>query len=169
MKENFEQNISIREDLEHPHPPEQEKYQSKAEDFEGEQKIINEDIKVEELPELWNSLYKEYLGLVPKTDTEGILQDVHWSYGAFGYFPTYTLGNLYAAQFRNKMQDEIDIDNLAGEGKLGTILSWQREHIHRYGSLYWPDELIRRVTKESLNPLYFIDYLSNKYTQIYSL
>jgi carboxypeptidase Taq len=131
--------------------------------YELEKGIINGKIKVKDLPKKWNEGMKSLLGVEPKSDSEGILQDVHWSYGAIGYFPTYTLGNLYSAQFTNKMQKELDIINLSGNGDLGTILVWLRDNIHRYGSLYWPDELCQKITGEPLNPKYFIEYIKNKY------
>lgn len=137
--------------------------------FELENALLNDQIKVEDLPEVWRAKMKQFLGVVPDTDREGVLQDVHWSYGSFGYFPTYTLGNLYAAQFTAKMREELNLEELLSKGELGTILSWLREHIHQYGSLYWPDELIKKVTGEKLNPQYFLDYLQNKYHQIYDL
>lgn len=137
--------------------------------FELEDALINGKIKAEDLPEIWRTKMKKYLGIVPETDREGVLQDVHWSYGSFGYFPTYTLGNLYAAQFTNMMKKELDMPELLKKGELGTILSWLREHIHQYGSLYWPKELVEKVTGEQLNPKYFLDYIQDKYSQRYSL
>ena len=135
--------------------------------FEIEEGLINERIKVSELPELWREKMKEYVGIVPETNADGLLQDVHWSYGSFGYFPTYTLGNLYAAQFTKKMRDDIDVDACAANGEFGTILSWLRENIHQHGSLYWPDELSTRVTGDTLNPKYFLEYITEKYSRLY--
>ena len=137
--------------------------------FEIENGLINGKIKVKDLPEVWRGKMKEYLGVVPETDREGVLQDVHWSYGNFGYFPTYTLGNLYAAQFVREMRKEIEIEEAVGKGELGTILSWLRSNIHRYGSLYWPDELVKKVTGEKLDPKYFVDYLKEKYSRVYAV
>lgn len=137
--------------------------------FELENALINNKIKVENLPEIWRAKMKKYLGVVPETDQEGVLQDVHWSYGNFGYFPTYTLGNLYAAQFTAKMKEELNLPELLKRGELGTILSWLRENIHQHGSLYWPEELVQKVTGEKLNPQYFLDYIESKYSQIYKL
>lgn len=137
--------------------------------FELEDALINNRLKVENLPKAWNKKMKKYLGVIPKTDREGVLQDVHWSSGYFGYFPTYALGNLYAAQFTSKMKKELDFDKLLEAGDFGTVLSWLRINIHQYGRVYWPDELIKKVTKEPLNAKYFIDYLKEKYSKIYSL
>jgi len=135
--------------------------------FEVEEGLINGKINVEDLPELWRARMKKYLGVVPIKDSEGVLQDVHWSYGNFGYFPTYTLGNLYAAQLTHFMKKELELGKLIENGELTTILSWQRENIHKHGSLYWPRELIKRITGEPLNPNYFLDYINKKYLEIY--
>lgn len=137
--------------------------------FEIEEGLLNNEIKVEELPKVWNTRMKKYLGVTPKNDSEGVLQDVHWSYGSFGYFPTYTLGNLYSAQFAWAMGKELDTKKLIKDGNFGSILSWQRENIHKHGSLYRPKELIKKVTGKSLSANYFIDYLSKKYANIYNL
>lgn len=131
--------------------------------YELEEKLINEKIDVRDLPEIWRTKMKEYLGVVPKTDREGVLQDVHWSYGNFGYFPTYTLGNLYSAQFTRKMKKELNLDTLINKGEFGTILSWLRDNIHVHGSSVWPNELVKKVTGEELNPKYFIEYIKEKY------
>ena len=137
--------------------------------FELEEGMINGAIKVDELPGLWRAKMKKYLGIVPKTDREGVLQDVHWSHGPMGYFPTYTLGNLYAAQFAKKMEKELDLKELSGRGELGTILSWLRANIHQHGGLYWPEELSLMVTGSRLNPKHFLDYIKAKYSKIYQI
>lgn len=136
--------------------------------FEIEEALINGKIKVEDLPKVWNAKMKKYLGITPDSDASGVLQDVHWSYGSFGYFPTYTLGNLYAAQFTHFMNKEIDMKKSVAEGRFGAILSWQRQNIHKHGSLYWPKELVRRITGRPLSANYFLDYLNKKYTEIYN-
>lgn len=136
--------------------------------FELEEKMITGKIKAKDLPEIWREKMKRYLGVVPKTDREGVLQDVHWSHGPMGYFPTYTLGNLYAAQFAAKMRKDLNLSKLMGKGELGTILSWLRDKIHRHGSLYWPAELVKRVTGEELNPNYFLKYIKEKYSKLYN-
>ncbi|MGD8744275.1 MAG: carboxypeptidase M32 [Candidatus Woesebacteria bacterium] len=135
--------------------------------FEIEDALMNDRLKPEDLPGEWNEKMKKYLGVTPETDRDGVLQDVHWSHGPFGYFPTYTLGNLYAAQITHKMAKEIDLDELIGRGELGTILSWLRGNIHQYASLHWPDDLIKKVTGEKLNPKYFLDYIDSKFSEIY--
>lgn len=135
--------------------------------FELEEALINGKLDVNDLPKEWNKKMKKYLGIVPQNDAEGVLQDVHWSNGAFGYFPTYTLGNLYAAQFCHAMRKEIDVDGAIKTGELGIILSWLRENIHRHGSVYLPSELVLRITKKGLDPSYFIKYLNQKYKSLY--
>lgn len=137
--------------------------------FEIEKGLINGKMKPEDLPDIWREKMKKYLGIVPDTDREGVLQDVHWSYGSFGYFPTYCLGNLYAAQFTHAMNKELDISELVSKGEFKPILTWLRNNIHQYGSLYWPKELVKKVTNKSLNPDYFITYINQKYSTIYEL
>lgn len=134
--------------------------------FELEEKLINEKLKVKDLPEIWREKMDEYLEVRPKTDSEGVLQDVHWSYGNFGYFPTYTLGNLNAAQFTHAMKKELKIEELVARGEFGTILSWLRDNIHKHGASIWPDELVKKVTGEELNPKYFVEYIKEKYSAL---
>ncbi len=136
--------------------------------FELELSLITGDLNVEDLPEAWNSMMKELLGIVPANDAEGVLQDVHWSFGAIGYFPTYALGNLYGAQFYSKMNRDLGgIDSMMERGDFRKILRWLRETIHQYGSTYTAEELCIHATGESLNPDYFIRYLEKKYSSIY--
>lgn len=138
--------------------------------FEIELDLMEDRAHVEDLPQLWRDKMRSYLGIEPPTDREGVLQDVHWSLGAVGYFPTYTLGNLYAAQFYS--QAERDIPGLQARIAAGDLLplkSWLAEHIHRWGRTYQADELARRVTGEPLNPDHFVSYLERKYGEIYQL
>ncbi len=137
--------------------------------FEIEQGLVNDKMNAADLPEIWRAKMEKYLGVVPDTDREGVLQDVHWSHGMMGYFPTYTLGNLYAAQFTDTMEKEFNLNDLIEKGELGTVLSWLRTNIHQYGGLYWPKELVKKVTGKPLNAKYFTDYLRKKYTALYSL
>lgn len=134
--------------------------------YELEEKLVNEKLEVRDLPEVWRAKMKEYLGIVPKTDREGVLQDVHWSYGNFGYFPTYTLGNLFAAQFTETLKKGLPFEKLIRTGEFGTILSWLRDNIHRHGASIWPDELVKKVTGEPMNPKYFINYIKEKYAKL---
>jgi carboxypeptidase Taq len=135
--------------------------------FEIENDLINGKIEVKDLPEVWNSKMKKYLGIVPKNNSMGVLQDVHWAHNSFGYFPTYTLGNLYGAQWRTFMKKELDINKLVREGNFKPILSWLRKNIHQHGSLYYPEELVKKVTGENLNPDYFLNYIKEKYQIVY--
>lgn len=136
--------------------------------YEIEKALINRKIKVADLPEVWKAKMKEYLGVEPADDRTGVLQDVHWSGGSFGYFPSYTLGNIYAAQLYNTAKKEIgDFDSLIARGELVTIKKWLAEKVHKYGKLMKPDELIREITGEGIDPRYLIDYLENKYKNIY--
>jgi len=138
--------------------------------FEIEKGLFDGTVSVDELPELWNDKMVDYLGVRPPTDTLGVLQDVHWSGGAFGYFPSYTLGAMYACQFYRTMRSELpDTGKHIEEGKFAPIKTWLNEKIHSQGSLYSPQELVQKVTSEPLNPDYFIDYLKTKYRAIYQM
>lgn len=137
--------------------------------YELEREMINGSVAVESLPGMWNAKYREYLGVEPPTDAEGILQDVHWTNG-FGYFPTYTLGNLYAAQIYATLCKAFpDFDERLAVGDTLFVLNWLREHMYVYGALYLPEDLIQRVTGETPDPQYFIRYLTAKFENLYSL
>ncbi|GAB6930126.1 carboxypeptidase [Paenibacillus sp. JCM 10914] len=136
--------------------------------YEIEKMLFNEGLAVKDLPETWNKKYKEYLGIMPPNDGVGVLQDVHWSGGDFGYFASYSLGNMYAAQFVNTMRKEIpNLDQLVEEGNLFPIKEWLTDKVHKYGKTETPSEIILRVTGEELNPDYLADYLEAKYKEIY--
>lgn len=138
--------------------------------YEMEKALFNEQLNVADLPDLWNAKYKEYLGIEPANHGEGVMQDVHWSGGAFGYFPSYSLGNMYAAQFAHKMRQELpDFDTWIARGELQQMKSWLTERIYRHGKLLTPAEIITQVTGEDLNPAYLVDYLTTKYSDIYKL
>ena len=132
--------------------------------------LINGEIEVSALRDLWNQKCHDYLGIMPPDDVVGVLQDVHWSWGSIGYFATYTLGNLYAAQFTATLRRTFpDLDARLAAGETSFIREWQREQIHRWGSIYNASEICERVTGEKLNPQYFIDYITNKMTALYNL
>jgi carboxypeptidase Taq len=136
--------------------------------FEIELDVIEGRMQVEDLPEAWNAKIQEYLGVVPPSDAEGVLQDVHWSFGAFGYFPTYTLGNLYAAMlFRQARKDLPDLDQAIGQGNLLPLKGWLNDRVHRWGRQYTAAELIRRVTGQDLTPEPFIQDLEQKFGTLY--
>lgn len=138
--------------------------------YEVEKALMEGKIKVAELPEYWNARYKEYLGVDVTSDAEGVLQDIHWSHGSIGYFPTYSLGSFYAAQFFNQAKKEIkDLEKKIEEGNLLPLLEWLREKIHKHGKFYSAEELCTKVTGEKLNFKYFMDYAKHKYNNIYNL
>ncbi|HHW38573.1 MAG TPA: carboxypeptidase M32 [Bacillales bacterium] len=138
--------------------------------YEIEKGLFNDEIEVKDLPVIWNQKMEEYLGVTPKHDGEGVLQDVHWAGGSFGYFPSYALGYIYAAQFRAALLKDLpNVSDLLKDGNLAPIKEWLGENIHQYGKLKKPLEIIKDVTGEGLNPNYLIQYLEEKYTKIYDL
>lgn len=138
--------------------------------YEIEKGLFDGSMAVADLPEIWNEMMMKYLGIRPPTDTLGVLQDSHWSGGAFGYFPSYTLGAIYACQFYKTIKSELPATEKNIEaGDFLPIKNWLNDKIHRQGRLYTPQELVQKVTGESLNPDYFISYLKKKYGAIYQL
>jgi len=138
--------------------------------FELEVALVRGDLQVDDLPAVWNEKMRAYLGLTPPDYSSGVMQDVHWSSGSIGYFPTYTLGNLSAAQFFAKANEQItDLEYQISRGDFSELLGWLRRNIHSQGSRYLPRDLIRHVTGEDLDSKYLIDYLNRKYTKIYML
>ncbi|WP_160676991.1 carboxypeptidase M32 [Clostridium sp. C8-1-8] len=138
--------------------------------YEIEKLIFNGEVEVADLPRIWNEKYKEYLGVEPSNDSEGILQDMHWSDGSFGYFPSYALGNLYGAQMLQKMlKDNPKVFDEVENGDLDTVHQWLKENVHKHGAVYKPADLIKLITGEELNAKYFIKYLNDKYQEIYDL
>jgi carboxypeptidase Taq len=138
--------------------------------FELEVALIRKDLEVGDLPDAWNEKMYAYLGIRPPDYSQGVMQDVHWSSGSIGYFPTYTLGNLYAAQFFAKAHEDIPVlDDLIAAGDFAALLNWLREHIHSQGCRYMPRELVRKVTGEDLNASYATEYLNGKYSALYGL
>jgi len=138
--------------------------------YEIEKGLFNGDLKVEDLPEIWNSKYEEYLGVRPSTNAEGILQDVHWAGASFGYFPSYALGYIYASQFKAAMLKDIpQFDSLLESGNLAPIKEWLTQNVHQYGALKKPLDILKAATGEGLNGKYLADYLEEKYTKIYKL
>lgn len=135
--------------------------------YEIERMLISGEIDVKDLPKIWNDKMVEYLGIEPKNDAEGVLQDVHWSVGMFGYFPTYALGSAYSAQFYYAMKKEIDIEGVVKSNDIKIINNWLKEKIHQYGGSKTPKELLLEVTKEEFNPKYYIKFLKEKYGKLY--
>jgi carboxypeptidase Taq len=138
--------------------------------YEIEKLIFNEGLEVKDLPKVWNAKYQEYLGITPPSNALGVLQDVHWSGGDFGYFASYSLGNMYAAQILNTLRKELpEFDSLIAEGNLLPIKEWLTDKIYRFGKSLTPSQIIEQVTGEPLNPDYLADYLEAKYTELYKL
>jgi carboxypeptidase Taq len=138
--------------------------------FELESRLIRGDLAVRDLPEAWSAGMKELLGVAPSSDAEGCLQDVHWSAGLFGYFPSYALGNLYAAQLWSAMRASIpDLEERIAAGELGDLLVWLRKNVHEPGATYLPGELIERASGAKLAASHFTAYLSEKYSRVYGL
>jgi carboxypeptidase Taq len=138
--------------------------------FEIERDLIEGNLSVAQIPKVWNAKMKEYLGITPPNDRLGVLQDVHWSAGYFGYFPTYALGKLYAAQFFHFARQSMpDMDARISRGDLAPLKDWLSRRIYRHGKIYRASELIRRVTGKPLDPGYFMRYLEEKFGKIYKL
>ena len=137
--------------------------------YELEKRVMANELEVKDLPREWNRLYKEYLGLQVPDDKHGVLQDSHWSGGMIGYFPSYALGSAYGAQFLHKMRETVDVDACLSAGDFAPINAWNREHIWQYGSLFTPQELLDRVFEESFQPSFYMDYLEQKYREIYGI
>jgi len=132
--------------------------------------LMEGKIKVKDLPEIWNSKMKEYLGIVPPDNREGVLQDVHWCGGSFGYFPTYALGNLVSAQVWEKLNQDIpNLEDQISQGKFDEMLGWLRSKIHRFGKKYESQDLVKRVTGSTITPEPYMRYLTKKFTEIYDL
>ncbi|WP_066294516.1 carboxypeptidase M32 [Bacillus sp. FJAT-29937] len=138
--------------------------------YEIEKGLFNDEIEVKDLPKVWNDKYEEYLGIRPDHDGKGVLQDVHWSGGMFGYFPSYALGYMYAAQLKNAMLKDLPhFDELLEEGNLLPIKEWFTEKVHKFGKLKKPLEILKDATGEGLNAQHLIKYLDEKYSKVYQL
>jgi len=138
--------------------------------FEIEKALFEGSIDVDDLPGEWNQKMEDYLGILPPNDTLGVLQDVHWSGGAFGYFPSYTLGAMYACQFYDTLLKEIpETEEEISKGNLHEVKTWLNEKIHSKGRLHSPEELVSEVTSKPLDPEVFTNYLKRKYESLYGL
>jgi len=137
--------------------------------YELEKALFNGETTVAELPALWRDKYQTYLGITPANDTEGILQDIHWPGGDFGYFPTYLLGQLYAAQFYHAMSQELPVAEILASGDYHRITDWRIKNIHRLGAALTPAQLVQQVTGEPLNPQYWIDWMTATYERAYQV
>lgn len=137
--------------------------------YEIERDLIAGKIEIEDLPEIWNKKYTEYLGVTPKSDSEGVLQDVHWAHGAIGYFPTYLLGTLMAAQLWGTISTKYSVlSTKIKDGDLKSLREWLRENIHKHGRVYPTNELFKRITGEALDSKFFLEYLENKFEKLYN-
>ncbi|ATO36151.1 MULTISPECIES: carboxypeptidase M32 [Geobacillus] len=137
--------------------------------YEIEKQLFAGELEAADLPDVWNEKYEQYLGIRPHNDAVGVLQDVHWSGGSFGYFPSYALGYMYAAQFKQALEKELDLAQLLEEGNITPIREWLTANIHRFGKTKKPLDLVRDATGEPLNADYLIQYLEAKYKPLYRL
>jgi carboxypeptidase Taq len=138
--------------------------------YQIEKALIEGQIQAKDVPAFWNEQYESHLGIRPSTDREGCLQDVHWSYGAFGYFPTYSLGSFYAAQLQRQMKKDLpNYQSDLESGRLLPMANWLKEKVQSHGRRYTTDELLNRVTGSSLDFSAFMDYAKSKYGKIYNI
>jgi len=136
--------------------------------FELELALIEGKLKVKDLPKAWNKKMKEFFGIIPKNDGEGVLQDMHWGLGVFGYFPTYAIGTIYAAQlFDSLLKEKPSIKKKIEKGKFKPIVKWLRKNIHRYGKTLTAEEIVKKTCKKGLDPEEYVKYLRNKYLGMY--
>ncbi|MCL2672310.1 MAG: carboxypeptidase M32 [Clostridiales bacterium] len=137
--------------------------------YEIEKRLMDGTLTVDELPNAWNALYKEYLGIDVPDDTRGVLQDIHWSMGSFGYFPSYSIGSAYASQIYARMAQELDIDACVRAGNLKPVCEWLEEKIWKYGKMKTPGEIVENACGAPFDPKYYTDYLTGKYSALYGL
>jgi carboxypeptidase Taq len=138
--------------------------------FELEQAMITGDLKVADLPGAWNERMQKYLGITPPDAARGVLQDIHWSGGAIGYFPTYTLGNLYAAQFFEKARMDLgDLDTQFANGEFAPLLGWLRENIHHQGKRYRARKLVQKITGSELSAEPLLRHLRTRSAEVYGV
>ena len=136
--------------------------------YEIEQAIFRDHTPVSELPSLWNQKMQQYLHITPSNDAEGILQDMHWSDGSFGYFPSYLLGSIYDGMFLQVIEHDLgSIDELLAAGRILEITHWLNEKIHRYGGLRLPKDVLREVCHKELSAQPLLTYFREKYTKQY--
>ena len=137
--------------------------------YEIEKEIAKGNVDFDQLPQIWADKYEEYLGVRPKNDSEGILQDMHWSSDFFAYFPTYALGSAYAAQIYATMEKQIDVDKVIKENHFEVISNWLKEHVHQYAATKSMAQIVEEVSGEPFNADYYINYLTKKYKDIYDI
>ena len=135
--------------------------------FELELGLFRDELSVADLPGAWNSGMERHLGIRPESDSDGVLQDMHWSIGAFGYFPTYTIGNLYAAALYERVERDLgNLDTALRAGDASPLLEWLRDNVHRHGYLYEARELIEMVVGERVTARPLLSYLERKYSEL---
>ncbi len=134
--------------------------------YEIERALISGKLKVKDLPKRWNYLYGKYVGKKPKTDSEGVLQDIHWAHGSIGYFPTYALGSACAAQIYDAMNKDINVETAIRTNKIALINDWLKEHIHKFASSKSAEEVMVIATGKPFDPHYYVDYLKKKYSNL---
>jgi Zn-dependent carboxypeptidase len=137
--------------------------------YELEKKIFADELSVDELPSAWNRLYKEYLGIDVPDDTSGVLQDAHWAGGAFGYFPSYAVGNAYSAQIMAAVSKAVDITKCCENADFKPMLSWLTDKMYKFGMIYTSDEILQNVCGEKFDPDYYVRYLTEKFKALYNL
>jgi carboxypeptidase Taq len=137
--------------------------------YEIERDLVRGDLEVSEVPAVWNEKMEEYLGVTPENDARGCLQDIHWSYGNFGYFPTYSLGSAMAAQVYDAASADVDVADRAREGEFGPLREWLRENVHTYGKRLETDDLVREATGSRFTADPFVDYVTEKYGALYGV
>lgn len=138
--------------------------------FELEQLLLADELPLDDLPAAWNQKYEQYLGIKPPTNAQGVLQDVHWSFGALGYFPTYSLGNLYAAQFYEQAETDIGpLDEQFAAGEFAPLRQWLNRKIHAVGKRYTASELVEQITGQPLSHEPLVRYLRDKLSPLYEL
>jgi carboxypeptidase Taq len=138
--------------------------------FELEKDLITGALKVADVPDAWNAKYEEYLGITPPNNALGCLQDIHWSHGTIGYFPTYSLGNLMSAQIYDMAREQIPgLEKGYTRGEFAPLLSWLREHVHSHGSKFTAPELMQREFGQTISAQPLLTYLREKYTTLYGL
>ena len=136
--------------------------------FELELALMEGKLQVKELPARWNELMEELVGVKPSHDSEGVLQDIHWSHGSLGYFPTYAIGNIYAAQlYEAAKKTHPQLEQEIARGKFDLLREWLKKNVHEVGGKYFADEIVKKVCGQGLNPQVYISYLKKKYGELY--
>jgi carboxypeptidase Taq len=132
--------------------------------------LFQNEIEVQDLPEIWNEKYRDLLGLTIENDSEGVMQDTHWASGYYGYFPSYAIGNIYSGQILQSLRESIkDYRKKIEHGKLKEISEWLKQNVQVLGSLYEPQELIKKISNEKINAKPYIQYLNEKYRNLYNI